>query len=97
MTEREPYIDVTIRAFEPADLDRVRWLFARTPPWGRTYPRPEPLPDDLEDIASSYGDGAFVALEQDLAGEAIVGFAAVSLIAPDERASLPSFVAARTT
>ena len=94
--ERKQPVDVKIRPFEPTDHERVRWLFARTPPWGRTYPRPQPLPDDLEDIPTSYPNGgAFVATEDDMAGEAVVGHVAVRTATATEVAELPDFIQAR--
>jgi ribosomal protein S18 acetylase RimI-like enzyme len=95
MPERKPESAVTIRPFESTDLERVRWLFARTPPWGGTYPRPQQLPDDLEDIPRNYPGGAFVALQQDMAGEAVVGFTAVALVSPQETISFPPFLPRR--
>lgn len=63
--DRKPAIEVEIRPFAPSDQEGVRWLFARTPPWGRTYPRQQALPEDLEEIARSCPTGCFVATEQD--------------------------------
>ncbi len=88
--DRKPTAEYVIRPFEVSDQERVRWLFARTPPWGRTYPRPQALPDDLEDIPSNYPGGCFVAVEQDISGEAIVGLTAVAKCSEAE--GLPDFI-----
>jgi len=90
--DRKQAIRVDVRAFEPTDQERVRWLFARTPPWGRTYPRPEPLPADLEQIPTFYPAGCFVAVEDDQAGEAIVGLVAVAAVDATEKGQLPQFL-----
>jgi ribosomal protein S18 acetylase RimI-like enzyme len=92
MPEERPDAQVHIRAYEPSDLERVRWLFARTPPWGRTYSRPQPLPEDLEDPEGSYPGGCFVALEQDMGGEAVIGFTAVATVDATAREDLPPFI-----
>jgi GNAT superfamily N-acetyltransferase len=88
--EQKPEATVTIRAYEDGDHERLRWLFARTPPWGRTYPRPQPLPQELEEMAAHFAL-RLVATERDIAGEAIVGFAAIGPFVPGE-ADLPGFV-----
>ena len=90
--ERKQKVDVRIREYRPADQPRVEWLFQRTPPWGRTYPRPQPLPEDLLQPDVSFPRGCFVALERDVAGEAVVGFCAVARVGPDEER--PEFLAA---
>lgn len=92
MPDRKPRVDFAIRPFEPSDQERVRWLFARTPPWGRTYPAPQALPDDLEDIPTNYPGGCFVALEQDLGGEALIGLTAVASISAKAKDELPEFI-----
>lgn len=91
-TERRPAIEFAVRPFDPSDQERVRWLFARTPPWGRTYPRPQQLPDDLEDIPANYPGGCFVAVEEDLGGEAIIGLTAVATLNAAETEELPGFI-----
>lgn len=90
--DRKPAIEVEIRPFVPTDHEGVRWLFARTPPWGRTYPKPQPLPDDLEEIGTSYPDSCYVAVEQDQDAEAVVGFAAVAAVGAPELPQLPEFM-----
>ncbi len=92
MTEQRPQAEFSIRPYERGDQEGVRWLFARTPPWGRTYPRPEPLPEDLEDIPGNYPGGCFVAVEQDIAGEALIGLTAVSVMTDAEKDALPEFM-----
>ncbi len=82
--ERKQNVEVWVRPYEPADHTRVKWLFERTPPWGRTYPAPQPLPEDLEAPDVSYPGACFVALENDIGGEAVVGFLAVAVVPVDE-------------
>ena len=65
--ERKQRVDVRIRPYEPGDQPRVKWLFERTPPWGRTYPRPQELPEELDDPLASFPDGCWVALDDDIA------------------------------
>jgi len=91
--ERTQHIEVRIRPYEPGDHSRVKWLFERTPPWGRTYPAPQPLPEELEAPELSYPGGCFVAVEDDIGGEAVVGFLAVLLVGDDEER--PEFLAPR--
>lgn len=64
---------------------------------GRTYPRQQALPEDLEEIARSYPTGCFVATEQDQDGEAIVGFVAVAAVGSAEKEQLPEFLNAAGT
>ncbi|MBA4181691.1 MAG: hypothetical protein C0506_13965 [Anaerolinea sp.] len=86
----KPGIEVGIRLFQPSDQDRIRWLFARTPPWGRTYLAPQPLPGDLEDISANYPTGCFVATEVVENGEeAVVGLAAVATVTTAGEPELP--------
>ena len=89
--ERKPNAIIEIRPYQEIDLERLRWLFARTPPWGRTYPAPQPLPDELEDVSSNFA-AAWVALDQDVAGEALVGFAAVDPFDAANSGDIPVFV-----
>ncbi len=89
--ELKPQVTVNIRPYGSADQTRVRWLFERTPPWGRTYPAPQPLPDELETPDKTFGQGCWVALEHDIAGEAVVGFCAVSLVPGEGEDQLPEF------
>ncbi len=89
--ERKQPVAVRIRPYEGEDQPRVEWLFQRTPPWGRTYPKPQPLPEELESPETAYPDGCFVALEDDIAGKAVVGFLAVAMVTPDEEP--PDFLA----
>ena len=84
-------MQVRIREYKVEDQPRVKWLFERTPPWGRTYPAPQPLPEELESPADSFPGGCFVALENDIGGEAVVGFLAVAKVSEDEE--FPEFVA----
>lgn len=90
--DRKPAIEVEVRPYEAADHEGLRWLFARTPPWGRAYPRPEPLPADLEEITKFYPAGSFVAVEDDQDGEALVGFVAVAIVGAAEAEQLPDFL-----
>jgi ribosomal protein S18 acetylase RimI-like enzyme len=82
---------VRILEYEPGDQARVQWLLERTPPWGRTYPAPQPLPEELESPAVTFPNGCFVALEDDIGGEALVGFLAVARVGDGE--ARPSFLA----
>jgi hypothetical protein len=43
-----PSDNIVIRPYKPDDLEGIRWLFARTPPAGRVYVRPQPLAAELE-------------------------------------------------
>ena len=81
----------TIRPYRPADQPGIEWLYSRTPPWGRTYPRPEPVPEDLQRIEEAF-EYAVVAVEQDRAGEAVVGLVTVANVGRDEDVALPEFV-----
>jgi GNAT superfamily N-acetyltransferase len=91
--EQRPDVEVTIRGYEEArDREGVRWLFMRTPPWGRTYPRPEPPPAEIEEMPGHFRC-RLVATEMDMAGEAVVGFAAAGPGAA-EGVELPDFVEA---
>ena len=87
--ERKQNVEVWVRPYQPSDHPRVKWLLERTPPWGRTYPAPQPLPDDLEEPEASYTGGCFVALETDIGGEAVVVFLAVAVVEDEE---LPPFL-----
>jgi GNAT superfamily N-acetyltransferase len=78
--------EVTIRPYQPSDQPGVEWLYARTPPWGRTYARPEPIPEAMHQIAEVC-EISLVAVEQDRDGEAIVGF--VGLTQPDSPGGVP--------
>lgn len=80
-----------IREYLPSDQPRVEWLFARTPPWGRTYAAPQALPGELEQPLASFPGGCWVALDDDIGGEAVVGFSAASRVSgvPDD--TLPAF------
>ncbi len=80
-----------IRPYEPRDQAGVEWLYSRTPPWGRTYPRPEPLPDALQQPLRHY-DQVFVAVEQDRAGEAVVGLATMERAEANTGVPLPAFL-----
>ena len=77
---------VAIRPYQPSDQPGVEWLYARTPPWGRTYPRPQPIPDDIRHIAEAF-EYVIVAVEQDRAGEATIGLATVGK--PDRTGGVP--------
>jgi ribosomal protein S18 acetylase RimI-like enzyme len=89
--ERRQRVEARIREYAPGDQPRVKWLMERTPPWGRTYAAPQPLPEDLEAPEVSYPGGCFVALEDDIGGEAVVGFLAVAVVGPEE--GRPDFLA----
>lgn len=69
----------------------MEWLFARTPPWGRTYAAAQPLPEELAEPLISFPDGCWVALDDDIGGEAIVGFAAASRVNGTGEGVLPDF------
>lgn len=60
-------------------------------PGGRTYPSPEPLPEDLEDIPGNFS-ACFVAVEQDRRAEAVVGLAAIVAGGLERDGTLPDFV-----
>jgi GNAT superfamily N-acetyltransferase len=82
---------VTIRPYEPADQPGVEWLYSRTPPWGRTYPQPQPIPPNIRTIAEAF-DYAVVAVEQDLDGEAVVGLTTVAAAAATDSVPPPPFI-----
>jgi GNAT superfamily N-acetyltransferase len=84
--------DVTIRPYRRADQAGVEWLYARTPPWGRTYPRPQPVPDDIRRLPDTY-EHVLVAVEQDRAGEAVVGMLTLGKAGRDgDLPALPEFI-----
>jgi len=91
--EHRPEAKAEIRPYKPSDQEGLRWLFARTPPWGRTYPRPQPLPPELEEPLASYAI-CVVAVEQDQDGEALVGMIAAEEVEASS-SELPAF--ARST
>jgi GNAT superfamily N-acetyltransferase len=68
--------EVVIRRYEAGDQPGIEWLFARTPPAGRTYVRPQPLAEDLKAIEANY-DAFWVAVEPTVDGEAVVGMLGV--------------------
>ena len=82
---------VHIRPFQDSDQAGVEWLYSRTPPWGRTYPRPQPIPESLTRIKNSH-QLALVAVEQDRAGEAVVGLTTVIDAGPDNEIAVPGFI-----
>ena len=82
---------VTIRPYTPNDQPGVEWLYSRTPPWGRTYPRPEPLPEDLKRIQFAF-EYALVAVEQDRAGQAVVGLVTVASAGSDAGVPIPALL-----
>ena len=83
---------VTIRPYQASDQPGVEWLYSRTPPWGRTYPRPQPIPDDIRRTAEAF-EYVIVATDQDRDGEAVVGLATVSkAAAADDTIALPPFI-----
>ena len=67
---------VFIRPYEAEDDPGVHWLYSRTPPAGRVYVRPQPVPDDLANIPGSY-DAFWVAIEPTVDGDAVVGITAL--------------------
>ena len=81
----------TIRPYRPADQPGIEWLYSRTPPWGRTYPRPEPVPEDLRHIEEAF-EYAIVAFEQDRDGEAITGLTTVARVNAASGVPLPAFI-----
>lgn len=89
--ELRPASSARIRPYIPSDQPRVEWLFARTPPWGRTYAHPQPLPEELLDPLRTFPEGCWVALDDDIGGEAVVGFAAASEASGASNDRLPEF------
>jgi GNAT superfamily N-acetyltransferase len=83
--------EVLIRPYQPSDQPGIEWLYSRTPPWGRTYPRPQPVPEHLTRI-EEVCQRALVAVEQDRAGEAIVGFLALTQPDSPEGVPAPEFI-----
>lgn len=84
-------VTIHIRPFQTSDQPGVEWLYSRTPPWGRTYPRPEPVPQELKRIADAC-EHAVVAVEQDRAGEAVIGFVALTTPSPPGDVPVPEFI-----
>jgi GNAT superfamily N-acetyltransferase len=82
---------VQIRPFQSSDQAGVEWLYSRTPPWGRTYPRPQPIPESLTRINDSH-QLALVAVEQDRAGEAVVGLTTIIDAGPGNDVPVPDFI-----
>jgi GNAT superfamily N-acetyltransferase len=82
---------IFVRPYEPADQRGVRWLYERTPPAGRVYVRPQPLPSDLENIAGYY-DAFWVAVEPTFEGDAIVGTTGLDTVGQSSGAPEPAFV-----
>jgi ribosomal protein S18 acetylase RimI-like enzyme len=67
---------VLVRAFEKSDQAGIEWLYMRTPPWGRTYPRPQAVPEEIKRLSNHY-EHVLVAVENDRDGEAVVGMVAI--------------------
>jgi ribosomal protein S18 acetylase RimI-like enzyme len=67
---------IFVRPYQDSDQAGVEWLYARTPPWGRTYPRPQPVPEEIRQLGDSY-EHVLVAVENDRDGEAVVGMVAI--------------------
>jgi ribosomal protein S18 acetylase RimI-like enzyme len=67
---------VLVRAFEETDQAGIEWLYMRTPPWGRTYPRPQAVPEEFRHLSDHY-EQVLVAVEDDRDGEAVVGMVAI--------------------
>jgi GNAT superfamily N-acetyltransferase len=82
--------NAVIRPYRPSDQPGVEWLYSRTPPWGRTYVRPEPVPEDIRRISTAF-EYVVVAVEQDRAGEAVVGLTTVAPARPDATVPMPAF------
>jgi ribosomal protein S18 acetylase RimI-like enzyme len=84
--------DYYIRPYAPEDQPGIEWLYARTPPAGRTYVRPQPLAPDLGAIDANY-DAFWVAVEPTAEGDAIVGMAGLERIAEHQvGAPVPDFI-----
>lgn len=56
-----------VRPYEPWHQAGVEWLYTRTPPAGRTYVRPQPVPKDLRAIEAHFLQ-CFVAIEDTIDG-----------------------------
>jgi GNAT superfamily N-acetyltransferase len=82
---------VTVRPYEARDQAGVEWLYSRTPPWGRSYVRPEPVPPEITGIASQY-EHVFLAVAPDRDGEAVVGLTTVSDAHAASNVGLPEFI-----
>src|SRR5512145_2410253 len=83
---------VFVRPYEAKDDAGVRWLYARTPPAGRVYVRPQPVPPDLENIRDHY-EAFWVAIEPTIEGDAVVGITALERAKKDgPDFPLPDFI-----
>jgi ribosomal protein S18 acetylase RimI-like enzyme len=91
MNDVRPTAEVLIRHYRAEDQPGVEWLYARTPPWGQTYARPQPVPDDLLNITDHY-NALLVAVEQTAGGEAVVGMTAIAQPSADPIVSIPDFI-----
>jgi ribosomal protein S18 acetylase RimI-like enzyme len=67
---------ILIRAYQESNQPGIEWLYMRTPPWGRTYPRPQAVPDEIKHLSDHY-EQVLVAVENDGDGEAVVGMVAI--------------------
>jgi ribosomal protein S18 acetylase RimI-like enzyme len=67
---------VLVRAFQKSDQAGIEWLYMRTPPWGRTYPRPQAVPEEIRHLSNHY-EHVLAAVENDRDGEAVVGMVAI--------------------
>jgi GNAT superfamily N-acetyltransferase len=83
--------DVIIRPYEQGDLEGIGWLFARTPPAGRVYVRPQPLAPELETIEENYL-AFWVAIEPTYEGDAAVRMIGVTPIDAPTDVPEPEFV-----
>ena len=86
-----PSSEVTTRLYRLSDQPGVEWLYARTPPWGRTYPRPQPIPEDIERVGERF-ECVLVAVEQDRDGEAVIGLTAVNNANAGNEFVVPDFL-----
>jgi ribosomal protein S18 acetylase RimI-like enzyme len=67
---------ILVRTFQESDQPGIEWLYMRTPPWGRTYPRPQVVPEEVKHLSNHY-EQVLVAVENDRDGEAVVGMVAI--------------------
>jgi GNAT superfamily N-acetyltransferase len=77
-------LQFAIRPYRQEDAEGLRWLFARTPPAGRVYVRPQALHPKLEAVEDNY-QAFWVAIEPTREGDALIGILAVTpLDEPDD-------------
>lgn len=79
---------VTVRPYRDSDYDQFRWLHERTPPAGQVARSPMPWPEHLDDIAGNFV-AAWVAVEESLQTESVVGSAFLETVGAGESLGPP--------